>query len=370
VRKNSVLYIILGTVSIGFAVQCTQSSKPILRPKLPEQAYDYSFPKGFTSKLITTEDNLDTTIPYTNDVVTLGRVLFYDKMLSANGQVSCGTCHKQEFGFADNTPTSAGFTGIFGKRNTPTLINIRFSKRLFWDERMTKLEDAVIDPIGSHIEMGFEKRESLPHRLELLDYYPPLFQKAFGASNIELDLIQKALAQFLRSLVSVNSRVDQSEVFKLGIPLPHILTQSEINGLAIMSDSRIRCLTCHALATKFGKGLSFNIGLDSVFSDLGFGERVAGFEGAFTAPSLRNLANTAPYMHDGRFATLREVLDHYCCNIKTTKQLSPQLRSGNASSSAIRMNFSEQDKQDIISFLLALSDDEVITHPKYSDPFK
>jgi cytochrome c peroxidase len=349
---------------------CTQLPiKKNVAPNLPSIPFDYSLPNQFSNQISNFFDDFDITEKsnYTNDIITLGRVLFYDKNLSANNVVACGSCHQQQFAFADNTPTSKGFTQISGNRNTISLANARFNNKYFWDARGVHLEDIVLLPAANHIEMGFDHIEKLPNRLTLLNYYPSLFTNAFGTSEITNNKIKIALASFLRSLISINSKADKAKLFENSgqfINL-NIFTESEKRGFNVLKNAK--CASCH-FQNVLGKGDLNNIGLDSISADIGFGIFNPTKPGVFTTPSLRNLAFTAPYMHDGRFATLRDVLDHYCCNIQPTTALSLQLIENGKK--PIKFNFTEQDKQDAINFLSTMNDDSLTTNPKFANPFK
>jgi cytochrome c peroxidase len=333
-------------------------------PNLPIVPYDYSFPNFLKSNSNRNNDNLIVK-NYTNDVVTLGRVLFYDKQLSANGATACGTCHKQVFAFADNTATSKGFANESGTRNTPSIVNARFNFTFFWDSRTNNLEELCLQPIANHIEMGFEYLDALPKKLALLPYYPTLFKKAFGSDSITNTKIAIALANFLRSIISVDTKIDRSNIFNTPgnfFSNSSELSESEIRGSNLFNTKK--CGNCHL---NFGKNGVKNIGLDLVTKDIGAGLLGAEFSSNFTTPSLRNLSFTAPYMHDGRFATLEEVLSHYCCNVQNHPTISSPFKGFN--NNVVNIEMSAAEKKDIISFLNALNDDRITKDVKYSDPF-
>ncbi|MEO8172673.1 MAG: cytochrome-c peroxidase [Sediminibacterium sp.] len=190
----------------------TETSTAFLLPQLPTSPFNYSnivFPAHIASAL-PAQDNTPATNPITNDGATLGRVLFYDKSLSKNNTVSCGSCHRQDLSFSDSAVKSLGFAGGRTDRHSMALLNVRFyrSGRMFWDERSATLEDQVLQPIQNTTEMGMTLAE-LETKVAGLSYYPSLFQKAFGTTLVSSDRISKALAQFVRSIVTYQSKYDQ-----------------------------------------------------------------------------------------------------------------------------------------------------------------
>ena len=321
-------------------------------------------------------DNTPAGNPITNEGATLGRVLFYDKSMSKNNTIACASCHHQANAFSDVVALSKGFEGQLTRRNAMPVTNLRFfkDKTMFWDMRAASIEVQTLMPILDHIEMGMPDLTTLEKKLAKLTYYPALFKAAFGSTEVTSDKIGKALSQFLRSIVSLNSKYDKGVQNNFAN-----FTPQELEGLHTMQ--RDFCTECHSdLNTSgFGQKSSFlivdntgvntgfgsNNGLETNYTDKGIGEitHQPKDQGTFKIPSLRNVALTAPYMHDGRFATLEAVLEHYNTGIKANPNLGIQMRVGGIPLSAT-------EKSNIIAFLKTLTDEELIQDVKYSDPFK
>jgi cytochrome c peroxidase len=320
-----------------------------------------------------------------NNVPELGRVLFYDKQLSVNNSVSCGSCHKQASGFADNVALSRGFDNQLTTRNSMPIQNLGFSNfvvggiikgdeffssaKLFWDGRETNLGNMVLRPIINHVEMGITDTEALAAKLSKVDYYKPLFKKAFVTDEVTPQKISMAITSFVQSINSTHSKFDKSK---------NGSGEAQLSALEITGKSLFfkiyNCNTCHQVETPngyevFGGGFA-NIGLDNTYADDGL-SKVTGKQtdaGKFKIPSLRNVAFTAPYMHDGRFSTLDEVMEHYSSEIANHPNLDFRLRDANGQ--ADQKNISEFDKKAIIAFLNTLTDTQVIIDPKFASPFK
>jgi cytochrome c peroxidase len=308
-------------------------------------------------------DTTPATNPTTNAGATLGRVLFYDKRLSSTNTHSCGSCHEQQHGFANASPVSVGATGEAGRRNAMGLTNARYNLRdtYFVDSRARTLEGLALMPISDQTELA----NTLPNAIAKLaaeDFYPPLFQAAFGSPEITSQRIALALAQFVRSLISYRARMDQVYPDGSGVSFPGqspLMTPLENEGVVVFVNSR--CGFCHS-SRVFTSADTSNNGLDEVQADPG------GFGGAFRVASLRNIRSSAPYMHDGRFATLREVIDHYDSGIKMSGNLAGLLRTQNQQE-PLRLNLTEREKQALEAFLDTLTDEAMLSDPKFSDPF-
>ncbi|MBL7802899.1 MAG: hypothetical protein JNL02_04125 [Saprospiraceae bacterium] len=310
---------------------------------------------------------------------TLGRVLFYDPQLSLNNRISCASCHKQELAFSDGKAGSVGFEGKVTPRNSMAILNAGFNNNLFWDSRVQNVNELATKPIQNHIEMGMEEMANLERKLSNVSYYPALFEAAFGSKVITEDLIGNALAQFVCAITTTNSRFDaeQRQSF-VGY------SQMERMGHDLFFSARTNCARCHAAPNfaapdfaggeygstgggTFGGGGddlkgAANNGLDLAYADQGLGE------GRFRIPSLRNIALTAPYMHDGRFNTLEQVIDHYDHGIQPHHSLDKNLR--NADGSPKRMNLNSMEKLALIAFLHTLTDETLLSDPRFSDPFR
>jgi cytochrome c peroxidase len=301
--------------------------------------------------------------PTTNAGATLGRVLFYDKRLSITNTLSCGSCHEQQHGFARPERFTAGLLGVMTKRNVMGLTAVRYNLAgtFFGDLRVSHLENLVLLPIQDEAELGM----SLPlleRKLADTDFYPPLFEAAFGTPEITADRIALAVAQFLRSMIAFESKFDRAfHPMEVGDPeRPELLTDQELRGREIFQ-SEGRCARCHALGAQT-MDTPGNNGLDATPIDEGFAR------GIFRTASLRNVALTAPYMHDGRFATLREVIEHYSTGAVDSPLIDVRMRQ--LPENFIHRNFSEEDKDALEAFLHTFTDMALTTDPKFSDPFQ
>ncbi len=323
--------------------------------------------------------------PMTKAGVQLGRYLFYDPILSANNTMSCSSCHLPAGSFTDNKAVSIGIDGIPGKRSSMSLLNIAYAGNgLFWDGRSKTLEDQALlpveDPIELHTTWGnvIEKLKAHPD-------YPTRFRQAFGIndrSEITKELAAKAMAQFQRILISSgNSKFDRFK-FKND---DNALDDDEWEGMVMFFDDSgnqgvnlpdAQCFHCHGSTTLTGNNY-FNNGLDSVgsldeFKDLGrfLVTNNPSDKGKFRAPTLRNIALTAPYMHDGRFNTLKEVLDNYSKNGKNVSNEDPFIRQlGYSNGNGTWSGLTEDQKNKIVKFLEALNDTDFINNPDIQNPF-
>lgn len=297
-------------------------------------------------------DNSPIGNPVTDAGATLGRVLFYDQQLSANNHISCASCHVQAFGFADTARLSHGFAGGLTKRHSMALANARLyaNGRFFWDERAGTLETQVLMPVQDLVEMGMTL-PALETKLSAVSYYAPLFAAAFGSTEITSDRISRALAQFVRSLISSQSRFDTVAA--------GALTAQEREGLRLFNGQG-GCSRCHVGAALAGDG-AHNTGLDAAVTDSGAGR------GRFKVPSLRNVAVRAPYMHDGRFTTLAQVVDHYNGGVKDNPSLDQRLRGRGASPRGLGLSASQKDA--IVAYMQSLTDTTFLNAVKFSDPF-
>lgn len=306
----------------------------------------------------------------TNGRFNLGRVLFYDNHLSVNASISCASCHKQALAFSDNVQFSKGFENRLTSRNSLPIQNIGLladSLKLFWDGREKFLETMVLKPILNHVEMGMGNPDDIVNRVRNYPYYNELFDKAFGSTDVTADKISMALSWFVGSIESSQSRFDRSMEFN-GLPLSALEQQGQE-----LFFTKYNCNGCHQTQEpgfyETNEGGFVNIGLDPVYADNGrFNVTHNPSDiGRFKIPDLRNVELTAPYMHDGRFSTLEQVLDHYSHGIADHPNLDPRLK--NIDGNAMQMNISVQEKTAIIAFLKALTDFKIISDPNFSDPF-
>lgn len=357
-------------------------------PVLPVTPYDYgtlNLPAHFTTDVpgsplptsINGTDNTPSDNLITDHGATLGRVLFYDKKLSANGTVSCASCHQAANGFSDSSTLSVGFAGGTTARHSMTLINARWYQRgrFFWDERAVTLEEQVLMPFQDPVEMGLTLQQ-LDSIVTQQSYYPQLFSNAFGDTIVTTELISKALAQFVRSIVSYSSKYDtgRAQVSGPGPNFPNF-TAEENQGkqlfLQTIPNGGGACFGCHTTEGFISANPGpQNNGLDAATTDPGAGATFPGnpiFDARFKTSSLRNIELTAPYMHDGRFATLEEVVEHYNSGIQAHPTLSAALTDANGD--PVQLNFTTAEKAALVAFLKTLTDSSIAVEPKWSDPF-
>jgi cytochrome c peroxidase len=319
----------------------------------------------------------------------LGRVLFYDTQLSATGETSCNSCHLQEAAFSDTKAFSDGINGAITKRNSIALGSVpTFAPqvsgygssgdetssavegriRFFWDERAGTVKEQSEATIQDELEMGQDLHE-LSDELRSQEMYKILSMKAFGTTELTPDRITLALEKFTSSITSMNTRFDQladAELF--GSQNNGAFTQQELQGRQLFSQN---CASCHGDNMAEPSENVANNGLDASYADKGVGE-VTGAQwqnGMFKVPFLRNVALTGPYMHDGRFTTLRQVINHYSEGVADHPNLHSNLKDA-FSDNPVRMNFSEGQKQALIAFLEMTTDETVLVASEFSDPFR
>ncbi|MCC6411482.1 MAG: cytochrome-c peroxidase [Saprospiraceae bacterium] len=373
----SVLIVLISSVLV--LSNCAKKDNPdtleTFVPTLPAESYDYtqSFAMVANNFIANPANSF-----IDNNVVTLGRVLFYDPQLSANSTVACASCHKQQFAFADNKAGSVGFGGKVTPRNSMSVQNLVLNHNLFWDSRVQSATDLVLEPVRNHIEMGMEDFDLLSEKLAAVEYYPALFEKAFLTPDINAERIAQALSQFCCAITSINSRFDQQQPSNFAG-----FTPLELMGMNLFNN-KAKCGSCHSTVnfaaadfpggeygggdTIFGGGGfvdrrgGANIGLESHYSDPGIGN------GNFRIPTLRNIAHTGPYMHDGRFTTLEQVVEHYNSGVKSHGDLDPKLRD--ADGNPQRLNLNEVEKKALVAFLNTLTDEQLLKDERFSNPFK
>lgn len=391
-RNQSILFaaiilLVLGSLSCESDEALDLSEENVLN--LPDPPFDYSslnLPNHFTTDVpgqplptsINGTDNIPADNQITDDGATLGRVLFYDKKLSANGTIACASCHQQDKGFSDDAILSLGFEGGTTGRHSMTLINARFYQRgrFFWDERASTLEEQVLMPFQDPVEMGMTL-EQVVSTVQSQDYYPQLFENAFGSPEVTSDKISKALAQFVRSIVSYSSKYDEGRALSAS-PGANFTNFSDEENLGknlffqTIPNGGAACFGCHTTEAFISANPGpQNNGLDAISTtDLGAGDVFNNpiFVGRFKTSTLRNIELTAPYMHDGRFATLEEVVEHYNSGIQDHPTLSPAL--ADADGNPIRLNLTESEKDALVAFLKTLTDNSVATEEKWSNPFE
>jgi cytochrome c peroxidase len=374
VRRSTyfrVFMVLMASIALGLG-SCKKDKEEAIDPVVPAPTpYVLTVPAGFPTPVIPADN------PLTNEGVALGRMLFYETKLSSNGTMSCGSCHQQNKAFTDGLAKAVGVNNSLNPRGTMSLANVMWSTTLTWDGAFSTLEAQALKPIENPIEMHQPLTVGVS-KLQASSTYPPLFQAAFGTKVITNDLVLKALTQFERTLISGNSRYDKFIATRQG------LSADELAGLTLYSthiSPRIvrgaECFHCHTMPLMSSNYAAqfFNNGLDLTFSDLGRGgvTRLPADNGKFVAPSLRNITFTAPYMHDGRFTTLEQVLDHYSDHVQMTSPgLDNNLSLGinDPIFNPGRMGLTATEKRQVIAFLKTLTDSTFIADKRFSDPFK
>ncbi len=346
---------------------------------LPDEPYDYNdieIPEHYMFfSIFNGIDFMNGTID--NHIATLGRVMFYDRALSYNRSVACGSCHQQQFGFADDEQFSEGFDGQIGTRNAMHIADFGLDGygRFLWNDAEEDLVEMTLLPLQNGVEMGITLDE-LKDRMTESEYYPDLFQAAFGDENITDERIGMAFSQFLMSIVAVNTKLDQGIQNEFAD-----FTEQELEGKTIFENA---CQNCHNSPFTNMEGDPFfglfdfmgphNTGLDIQYADDGLGE-VTGLNtdnGKFKTVNLKNVALTAPYMHDGRFQTLEEVIDFYSDDVQPHPNSTFQTHwffQENFPTPFAGFNFTEAEKMALLAFLQTFTDETLVNEPKWSDPF-
>jgi len=302
--------------------------------------YTIETPYGFPD-MITPSNN-----PTTIEGVFLGDKLFHDKILSGDESQSCSSCHKKEFGFSDENRFSEGIDGLLGDRNASVIINTGWNTSNFWDGRAITLEDQAFGPVVNPIEMH-DTWPNVENKLNAHSEYKQLFKDAFNIDYIDSTHVSMAIAQFERTLISVNSKFDNYLNGEVQ------LTPSELSGYAIFNSEKGDCFHCHGTQL-FMDNDFHNNGLDAEpFADLGLAtiSENPSDNGKFKTPTLRNIEASAPYMHDGRFETLEEVVEHYNSGGVYSSTIDPNMKKV-----GIGLQLTEQEKADLIAYLKTLTD--------------
>lgn len=345
----------------GFCDNCPDTD--LINAEYRPENYELNLPQWMGQPLLPADN------PLTKAGVALGRMLFYDPIISSDSTMSCASCHAPDQGFTDGTALSVGVEGRQTTRSSMPLINLAFNPNgFFWDGRSPSLEDQALHPVMDEVELN-EDWTNVVRKLREHADYPQRFREAFGIerrSEITKEMAVKAIAQFERSLVSYNSRFDRIVYRNEGW-----LTDSEQRGKDLFyveptSIDHPGCSHCHG-GVNFTDFSFRNNGIDEVatlddFEDKGLGAFTGNYydNGRFKVPSLRNVALTAPYMHDGRFETLGEVLDHYKTGGHGVENEDPNI---------VPFSLTERQKEDMIAFLQSLTDTSFVKNPAFSNPF-
>ena len=334
-------------------------------PPFTATPYQIQYPPGWTAMEIPPDN------PMTVEGVKLGRFLFWEKALSSDHSMSCGNCHKPPTSFSDDDTFSEGVTGELGTRQSMPLINLGWHQFFFWDGRAITLEEQILEPVENPVEMN-NTWENAVADVKAKSIYPPMFEAAFGTPEVDRYRISKAIAQFIRTMISGDSKWDKAQRGEL------FLTTEEAEGFELFkregapeeitdpSQYGGDCLHCHKWSTNHFTDFVFhNNGIDSLFTDLGRGE-VTGNPldfGKFKTPTLRNIEFSGPYMHDGRFTTLEEVIDHYNSGGHPSETIDPFMKY-----QGLGLQLLPIHKQQLLAFFQTLTDTAFVNNPDFQDP--
>ena len=360
--RQLVIFLLGGLLTIGACKDDKEEITPIVLDETPYEIVLNNMPQPDLPK-----DN-----PLSVQGVKLGRLLFYETDLSSDGTMSCGSCHRQEHGFSDTNRFSIGVQKLPGKRQAMAIVNMAWnSNEFFWDGRAHLLRDQSLLPIQDELEMN-ESLENVVQKLSAKQAYKDQFIRAFGSAEITSYKISLALEQFMNSLVSSNSKFDR---YTNG---EEPLSESELRGKDLFfgeynpffpAESGADCFHCH-FYTNFENDEYVNNGLDTETNIMDYGRELVTMSpsdrGKMKVPTLRNIEVTGPYMHDGRFATLEEVVDHYNSGVQPSSNLDDDLERSRGTG----LMLDDQEKADLVAFLKTLTDEEFLTNPEYSDPNK
>lgn len=367
---------------IGLIVWSCQQDNPIQPVENPGTPMELDIPEYFPSMDIP-DDN-----PTTHEGVKLGRMLFYDPILSSDSSMSCATCHKQENAFASNVRFNKGVQGVNGFRNAMSLANVGFYPAFNWHGDVTNLEQQAIEPVLNPVEMN-STWPNVIQRINRHPEYPQRFKEAFGDQPITRELVTKAIAQFERTLISHNSKWDKvlkranNSESSIQQVAGKFLSPAELRGLNLFNSEQADCFHCHGgtgTQPLLTNNAFMNNGLDSMgpeelnFDDPGRGGVTGNRNdnGKFRTTTLRNIELTGPYMHDGRFETLKEVIDFYSEGLQPASNLDANIRKhlpANRWASG-GVDLTERQKQDLISFLKTFTDTAFVNNPRFSNPFE
>jgi cytochrome c peroxidase len=361
-KKLSLILLII--LSIGlFTYSCNKDKTPDGEPT----PLTFITPSHFPSMVIPSDN------PMTVEGVELGRKLFWEVKLSGDNTISCGTCHAPMAAFSDTNQFSQGITGAFGDRNSMALVNLGWQQFFFWDGRAATLEDQIFEPVTNPVEMN-DTWPNVVSKLQADSQYPSLFEAAFGEPGVDSVKTVKAIAQFLRTMISSTSKFDVMYKSLNGIQLTsselavlNTVTTDEWTGYDLFNSlTGADCIHCHQ-GPLMQISEHSNNGMDLTFTDIGRGG-VTGNpmdNGKFKVPTLRNIELSYPYMHDGRFQTLDEVIVHYSFDVlQGSPNLDPRMEY--AFQGGVQLDATQRAQ--LKAFLKTMTDWDFINNPDFADP--
>lgn len=353
---------------IIFLVSCTKDDvKPVVADVYPDTLYNFVSPEYFPTFQQPANN------PLTKRGFELGRMLFYDPILSSDSTIACASCHNPAYSFADNKKYSIGVNAAVGDMQSMALINLAWQKKFFWNGRASSLEEQALGPINNPIEMH-ETSANVVKKLMASSVYPKWFRSAFGTDQITPELIARAIAQFERLLISNGSKFDR---------YPAIQTQVftdvlELEGFQVFFTERGQCFHCHG-----GGGTFLAHNLDTIFRNNGllsdaemvgkglyFVSGLSQDEGKFKVPTLRNVELTGPYMHNGRFNTLEEVVEFYSSGLKMNRNLDINFtKNQDRLDQYGGLGLTTREKQALVKFMKTFTDTSYTHNPLFKNPF-
>ncbi|WP_183560548.1 cytochrome-c peroxidase [Mucilaginibacter sp. SP1R1] len=350
-KKKLIIIIVLINVIIGYFAFNLKPTQ--VNFDANEEDIDLKVPSNFPKPVYDPKRNMLTPAGF-----KLGRILFYDRQLSLDQSISCGSCHQSGAAFANfERPLSRGIKGCTGTRNAPVLFNLAWQREFMWDGRLDQLELTSHNAVTNPCEMANEMNQ-ISAKLQGLPMYPPLFKKAFGNPKITSKNMMKALGQFMAAMVSANSKYDKHVRNEQG----GAFSKEEQSGYSLFKQ---KCSSCHKEPLFTDRSFRNN-GLETRSTDKGrdsLTHRKSDL-GKFKVPSLRNVEVSAPYMHDGHLASLEDVLAHYDHGVKANPNLDPELKKNGR----LGISLNSQEQQQIVAFLRTLTDKEFINDKRFQTP--
>jgi len=352
-RGLLVVALLLAAARVDAQGAAAPASKPV-RETLTIGTFSMELPLGLQAGAAYVPDNN----PITAEKVTLGKLLYFDPRLSQDNTIACASCHDPFHGFTDPARTSKGVAGKLGGRNSPTVINRLFSKEQFWDGRAADLEDQAHGPLINPVEMAMPAHTDVVKSVKAIKGYSPYFQKAFGSGEVTMPRIAEAIAAYERTVLSGNSPFDR---YMAGDK--DALSGSAVRGMELFN-GKANCKTCHTGFNFTDESYhNLGVGMDQATPDLGRYTitKAEADKGAFKTPTLRNINQTEPYMHDGSEVTLREVVEFYNRGGLKNPWLSKEIKP---------LNLTPAEVDDLVAFLDALTGEVTNAVPPQSLPAK
>ncbi len=340
----------ISVVLLSFLFSCIEDELIVVESIYNTTAYDLEVPAGFPNP------NIPNLNPTTVEGVELGKKLFFDPILSGDNTLSCADCHFQESAFSDPMRFSVGIEGVQGTFNASALVNLAWNTSHFWDGRSPTLENQALQPITSFVELHSLSWSDVTDKLNQNSIYKTLFEKAFNIKTIDSIHVTRAIAQFERTLISGNSKYDQF------VNQTATLTGSKLRGLEIFNTEKEDCFHCHSYPLITSNDFHNN-GIDTEEEMKNGRLNVTNDiydKGKFKSPTLRNIELSAPYMHDGRFSTLEEVIEHYNFGGHESYTIDPNMKKV-----GIGLGLNSQEKTDLVNFLKTLTDENFINNTDF-----